>query len=152
MSAQTRYSYYGGRGTESYKNPYSRSRFGGEYRRKLYRSRSGIIFGVCRGVADFFGFSVFWIRLITLVLFLFTGFWPTAVLYIVAALVMKPEPIIISVNASEQSFRDDRMYSREMAADRVKKRCDNLARRIQRLEHTVTTPEYDWERRLNNNT
>ncbi|MCJ7776670.1 MAG: PspC domain-containing protein, partial [Desulfobulbaceae bacterium] len=30
----------------------------------LYRSRNGIILGVCRGVAEYFDFSVFWARTI----------------------------------------------------------------------------------------
>ena len=31
-------------------------------RRGLYRSRNGVLLGVCRGIADYFDFSVFWIR------------------------------------------------------------------------------------------
>ncbi|HHP7233096.1 MAG TPA: PspC domain-containing protein, partial [Desulfobacterales bacterium] len=34
-----------------------------DYQRGLYRSRNGVILGVCRGIADHFDFSVFWIRL-----------------------------------------------------------------------------------------
>ena len=30
----------------------------------LYRSRSGLIIGVCKGVAQYFDFSVFWMRVI----------------------------------------------------------------------------------------
>jgi phage shock protein C len=36
-----------------------------------------------------------------------------------------------------------------MAMDRIKRRYENLERRIQRMEHTVTKPEFDWEKRLN---
>lgn len=61
-------------------------------RRGLYRSRRGILFGVFRGLADYFDVSAFWMRVIAIVLFIFTGFWPVAVLYLLAALIMKPRP------------------------------------------------------------
>jgi phage shock protein C len=43
----------------------------------LHRSRDGVILGVCRGIADYFDFSVFWTRVTVVILFLLTGFWPT---------------------------------------------------------------------------
>jgi phage shock protein C len=61
-------------------------------KRGLYRSRNGILLGVCRGVAEYFDFSVFWIRALVVILFIFTGFWPVVGLYILAALLMKSEP------------------------------------------------------------
>ncbi len=64
------------------------------YERGLYRSRSGIILGVCRGIADYLNISVFWTRAIMVILFLFAGFWPVVVLYFVAGFLMKPEPVI----------------------------------------------------------
>lgn len=36
-----------------------------------------------------------------------------------------------------------------MALNRLKRSFDNLDRRIRRMEHIVTTREYDWERKLN---
>ena len=51
--------------------------------------RDGMIFGVCRGIADHYGFSVFWTRFLAVCACIFTGFWPAVGLYIVAALVMK---------------------------------------------------------------
>ena len=60
----------------------------------LYRSRDGLLAGVCRGVAEFFDISVFWTRAAAVVGVLFTGFWPVAFLYLLAAFVMKPEPYV----------------------------------------------------------
>jgi phage shock protein C len=105
--------------------------------------------GVCRGIAEYFDFSVFWVRVVALALFFFTGFWPTAVVYFLAALLMKPEPVIPIENADEEEFYDSYVRSRQMASDRIKRRYQNLERRIQRLEHTVTTPEFNWEKKLN---
>jgi len=139
------------RGTRSrfFKGHFSRSRINGLFEKGFYRSRNGIIFGVCRGIAEHFDFSVFWVRLIALALFIFTGFWPTGVLYFVAAFIMKPEPVIPIQDDDEKEFYDSYVRSKHSAADRVKRRYENLERRIQRLEHTVTTPEFGWEKKLN---
>jgi phage shock protein C len=61
-------------------------------RRGVYRSRKGILAGVCAGLAEYFDFSVGWTRLLVVVAFICTGFWPVGVAYIVAALMMKKEP------------------------------------------------------------
>ena len=115
----------------------------------LYRSRTGLIMGVCKGVAQYFDFSVFWMRAITGVLLLFSGIWPMLVVYIVAALLMKPEPVLPLETEEEQDFYNSYTTSRSMALRRLKRIYDHLDRRIQRLESTVTTREYDWERRFN---
>lgn len=115
----------------------------------LYRSRKGAILGVCRGVAEYFDFSVFWTRVVTLALLFFSGFWPVMGLYFLAALIMKPEPVLPIQSDEEQEFYNSYIYSRKGATSRLKRRYDNLHRRIERLEHTVTAREFDWESRLN---
>jgi phage shock protein C len=115
----------------------------------LYRSRNGVILGVCRGIAEHFDFSVFWARAIALILLFFSGFWPIMGLYFIAALLMKPEPVLPIDTDEEQEFYDSYIHSRKGATDRVKRRFDNLDRRIRRMEHTVTAREFEWENRLN---
>ena len=115
----------------------------------LYRSRQGVVFGVCRGLAEYFDFSVFWTRAIALILLFVTGLWPVAGLYILGALLMKPEPVIPIENDAEQEFYNSYTHSRHGAAQRLKRRYENLERRIRRMEHIVTTPEYSWEKRFN---
>lgn len=129
---------------------FSRDRFEGVLHGGLYRSRNGVILGVCRGIAEYFDLSVFWVRFFTIMIFFATGFWPTGVIYFVAAFLMKPEPVIPLNNTDEEEFYESYLHSKEMAVDRIKRRYSNLERRIQRLEHSVTTPEFDWEDRLNN--
>ena len=70
-------------------------------------------------------------------------------LYFLAALLMKPEPVIPIDTEDQQEFYNSYVHSRKGAADRLKRRYETLERRLQRLEHTVTSPEYDWEQRLN---
>jgi len=115
----------------------------------VYRSRNGIILGVCRGIAEYFDFSIFWVRAIALILLFITGFWPITGLYFIAALLMKPEPVVPIQTEEEQEFYDSYTHSSRGAVDRLKRRYDNLERRIQRMEHTVTTREFDWDHRLN---
>jgi phage shock protein C len=115
----------------------------------LYRSRNGIILGVCRGIAEYFDFSVFWTRAIVVIIFLFSGFWPIMALYFIAALLMKPEPVIPIESDDQQEFYNSYINARKGTIDRLKRRYENLERRIQRMEHTVTGKEFDWERRLN---
>lgn len=115
----------------------------------LYRSRNGIILGVCRGIAEYFDFSVFWVRAIAIGLLIFSGFWPIMVLYFIAALLMKPEPVIPIHTDEEQEFYESYVNSRKGAVDRLKRRYDNLERRIRRMEHTVTSREFEWDSKLN---
>jgi len=124
-------------------------RFEKLFRGGLYRSRDGIILGVCRGIAEYFDFSVFWARAVALILLLFTGFWPIMGLYFVAALLMKPEPVLPIHTDEEQEFYESYVHSRRGATDRLRRRFSNLERRIQRMEHFVTSREFDWEHRLN---
>ena len=124
-------------------------RFEKIFRGGLYRSRNGILLGVCRGIAEYFDFSVFWTRAIVVALFLVSGFWPVVVLYFVAALLMKPQPVIPIENDDQQEFYDSYLDSKKRAADRLRRRYTNLDRRIQRMEHMVTTKEFDWDRKLN---
>ena len=115
----------------------------------LYRSRNGLVLGVCRGIAEHFDFSVFWARAIVVILLFFSGLWPIMALYFIAALLMKPEPVIPIESDDQQEFYNSYIYSRKGAIDRLKRRYENLERRIQRMEHTVTTKEFDFDRRLN---
>jgi phage shock protein C len=117
--------------------------------RGIYRSRDGAIFGVCRGLAEYFDFSVFWVRAIAVILLIFTGLWPAVILYILAALVMKPQPALPIDDAEEQVFYDRYASSRREAAERLKKRYEDLENRIRRMEDVVTSREYDWDSRIN---
>ena len=114
-----------------------------------YRSRNGILLGVCSGFADYFDFNVFWIRVLLVVLFILTGFWPITGLYLVAYLLMKPEPVRPIETEEEQEFYDSYLNSRKWACQRIRRRYENLNRRIQRMEDKVTGREFDWDQKFN---
>lgn len=117
-------------------------------REGLYRSRNGVIAGVCRGIAEHLDFSVFWVRVAVVLAFIFTGFWPIGALYIAAAFFMKPEPVLPLENEEEEEFYNSYVTGRSMALQRLKRTFDGLDRRIQRMENIVTARDYEWDERL----
>ena len=57
--------------------------------KKLYRSKKNrMIGGVCAGFADYFGIDANIIRLTTVVIGIFTGFFPAIIVYILALFVV----------------------------------------------------------------
>jgi len=114
----------------------------------LYRSRTGAILGVCKGVARYFDLPVTGTRVFACILLIVSGFWPGLILYFLAALLMKPEPVLPLETEEEQEFYHSYTSSRPMALHRLRRTYDNLDRRLQRMEGVVTSREYDWERRL----
>ncbi|MEO0794418.1 MAG: PspC domain-containing protein [Verrucomicrobiota bacterium] len=117
-------------------------------RKPLYRSRNGCFLGVCKGLAEWRDISVFWIRLAVFIAIWLSGLWLGLAVYVIAGLIMKPEPVIEPSNDVEQEFYDDIASSRKRALKQLKRSFDQLDRRTRRLEHAVTSNEYDWERRL----
>jgi phage shock protein C len=120
-----------------------------EYNRGFYRSRHGVILGVCRGLADYFDLKVFWIRVIFIFLLLVSGVWPMLIIYLIASLIMKPEPVRPLDSEGEKEFYDSYTDSRHRAASRIKRRYHDLERRIRRMEDVVTGREFDWHRKFN---
>jgi phage shock protein C len=115
----------------------------------IYRARDGVFLGVCKGISEYFDFSLFWIRMGMVVLFIFSGFWPVIGVYLVAAFFMKPKPIKPIHSEEEREFYDSYVHSPRGATHRLKKKFKDLDRRIRRMEDEVTAREYDWERRFN---
>ena len=114
----------------------------------LYRSRRGMVFGVCQGLSQIFGLPVFWVRVLTLVLFFATGLWPALLVYIAAACLMKKEPVVAYTTPADREFYDSYAHNRTLALHRLRNAYDRLDRRIQRIEGRVTATDFDWDRRL----
>ncbi|TKB25590.1 envelope stress response membrane protein PspC [Desulfopila sp. IMCC35006] len=114
----------------------------------IYRSRDGVFLGVCRGIAEYFDLSVFWVRIALVVVFIFSGFWPVIGVYLVAAFFMKPKPVKPIESEGEREFYDSYVHSPKTAAQRLRKKFDDLERRIRGMEDKVTGREYEWERRF----
>lgn len=107
-----------------------------------------MILGVCKGLAQYFNLSVFWTRIVAVGFLIFTGIWPIAGIYLLAGLLMKPEPVVPFSDESDQEFYQSYSASRTMALHRLKRTYDNMDRRLRRLEDVITNKEYDWLRRF----
>ncbi|UCE56327.1 MAG: PspC domain-containing protein [Desulfobacterales bacterium] len=118
------------------------------HKRGLYRSRNGVILGVCRGFADYFDFSVFWARAIAVILLIFTHFWPAIGLYLLAALLMKSQPATHVRTGSKNGFDSRYTYAKHDMAERLKRKWQHLEKRIRRMEAKVTSREFDWNNRF----
>lgn len=119
-----------------------------EDRPGLYRSRHGRILGVCRGIADYFGVRPIMVRFIFFMAMIFSGFWPAVGLYLLAALLMKPAPVLDPQDHGESSFYDAYAKSPSNAMSALKERFERLERRIRRLEDAAVSRERDWDRRF----
>jgi phage shock protein C len=57
--------------------------------RRLYRSRSNrVLTGVCGGIAEFYGADARAVRLLAIIVALFTGIFPMILVYLIAAVVL----------------------------------------------------------------
>lgn len=126
----------------------TKRRYTSSPRRTLYRSRGGWIFGVCQGLADYAELDVKWVRVATVVAVLMTAFWPMAIIYLMAAIFIKPAPYSMPEDVEDWEFYNTYATDRKMALLRLKKKFDVLERRTRRIEGIVTTPEYRWDRKL----
>ncbi|MFO8007123.1 MAG: PspC domain-containing protein [Candidatus Brocadiia bacterium] len=113
-----------------------------------YRARDGMILGVCKGLAEHLNVSVFWTRMVALAVLILTGVWPIVGLYLLAALLMKPEPVVPFQSEADEEFYNSFTSSRRMALHRLKRTFDRLDRRIRRMEGIVTDRERRWRQRL----
>ena len=81
-----------------------------------------------------------------------TGFWPMVLIYIVAAIFLKPAPVIEFRDDEDWNFYQAYVSDRKMALRRLSRRCQDLDRRTRRMENIVTDREYDWDRRFQSGT
>ena len=116
--------------------------------RKLHRSRNGVILGVCRGVADYFDFSVFWARAIAVGLLIFTHFGLVIGLYLLAALLMKSEPAIPFRTGPKHGYDSRYTNAKHDTFNRLKRKWQRLEKRIRKMEDKVTSREFDWINRF----
>ena len=119
-------------------------------RRRLYRSTSQRwLFGVCGGVAEYYGIEVLIVRLIVVggLLFLTT---PTVITYIVAACIMKKEPsgeplwehpTYIEAHAAQEGSAGRQLREVRSSFERVEQR-------LRRIEGHVTSDSYELHREL----
>ena len=116
--------------------------------RKLYRDKNGLLLGVCLGFARYRDIPVFWLRLAVLLLILCTGIWAGTALYILAAVLIRPEPPQAPPDLQGDGFYTRFAGSRAAGLHELGERLNRLGERIRGMEDKVTRQDFDWENRL----
>jgi phage shock protein C len=114
--------------------------------RLLRDTENGMVFGVCAGVADYFGFDLKITRICVAIGAFF--FFPTViVIYVILGLLLDEMP-----RAPKEAVREDpelrrRVRSEPQATLRsVRHRYREMERRLQRMEKYVTSKRYNLQR------
>jgi len=113
-----------------------------------FRANDGVIFGVAKGLADYFGWSVGLVRLIFILATVFLFFWPTIIIYLVAALLMSPAPAHRLDTQEERDIWLQTQLDPRAAMDQLARRAGSVEKRLRRMEDFVTSREYSWKRRM----
>ncbi|MBI1206113.1 MAG: envelope stress response membrane protein PspC [Azospirillum sp.] len=109
---------------------------------QLYRNRDRAkIFGVCAGIADFFGIEPIVIRLAAVGGLLFFAM-PTLAGYFILALILPGRPKSLYRSAEEEEFWRSVSTKPDVTAAAVRHRFRDLDRRLATLESYVTTREF----------
>ena len=121
--------------------PYSRVRL---YRTSGSQAR---IFGVCGGIANYFGVSVFWIRLATIISGIFFTI-PTISGYLLLTLVLDREPDDLYDSPEQEQFWQSLHREPGQTVSGLEKKFRSLEQRLRRIEAQVTSPGYRMDRDL----
>lgn len=101
---------------------------------------SGWVAGVCAGIADYFGWSVKLIRVLVILAFVFSGFFPVGAVYLALWFLMDPADGSVPERAPSGAP--------SMTVSDAKLRFEKLERRLQQIEACVTQEELDLRRQF----
>jgi phage shock protein C len=117
-------------------------------RTRLYRDPDrGIVMGVCAGLADYFGFNLTVVRVLTaLGLVMFTV--PTVLAYLAAAWLLPVQPRDLYEGPAEAAFwRHARTRPSDTARD-LRHKFREMERKLRALEAHATSREFDLGRKI----
>lgn len=115
-----------------------------------FRAKDGVIFGVAKGLADYFGWSVGIVRLVLILATIFLFFWPTIILYLLAAMIMSPEPNGRLNSPEERDIWLQTQLDPAAAMEQLSRRASSLEKRLRRIEDFVTSKDYLWLKKMKN--
>ena len=81
--------------------------------RRLYRSKNGEILGVCKGIAEWRDYPVDTIRLIVVLIAIFTAIAPCLIIYFILGLVLPVNPYDEDTASYDRGDRDGRRDRKE---------------------------------------
>lgn len=113
--------------------------------RRLYRDvDNSVLAGVCAGVADYFGISVRTFRWLV-ILSCFFALPAIFIAYITAAFLLPRKPDGLYEDAGEESFWRSVRRDPHFTCDNIRSKFRDLDRRLQGMEHYVTSPRFDLD-------
>jgi len=141
-------------------------------KRQLYKNPDQAkICGVCAGLADYFDFEVWVVRIISISLLILGGFWLVILAYIVLCFVLDPKPGSRSNKgcfgrnkkpktpryAEENDSKPYRSsvkdvwrsgYSPKDTLEKIENKFSRLEKKLQGIESFVTSREYELEKKF----
>ena len=109
-------------------------------RTTLYRDKiNAKLFGVCAGIADYTGVSVFWVRLGTIAAFCASIGWAIP-FYFIAGFLLNKKPEHLYVEEAERKYWQGVRQNPKRAAREVRSRMRDVDRRLANVEaHYVSS-------------
>lgn len=108
----------------------------------LYRDpANGKLYGVCAGLADYFGADVMAVRAAVVLLAIFGFFGPVFVGYVILAVLLQKKPPRLFRDADEETFWRSVARHPPQAASGLSRRFRELDGRLIRLERRLTSPD-----------
>lgn len=108
--------------------------------------QDGWIAGVCAGVADYFGWSVKLIRVLVILAFVFSGFFPVGLVYLALWYLMDPAEAGATISTEASSSH----CTGGVSSATAKARFERLERRLRTIESCVTQEELELRREFKN--
>ncbi|WP_207480457.1 envelope stress response membrane protein PspC [Arenibaculum pallidiluteum] len=114
---------------------------------RLWRDPAqGRIFGVCAGLADYFGISAFPLRVVVVLAALFGFFLPVVAAYLLLAVVLKPRPPEAYRSEEEEAFWRSVSIRPDRSVAGLGQKFHDLERRLADMETCVTSREFQLAR------
>jgi phage shock protein C len=115
---------------------------------RLYRDTAhGFIAGVCAGIADYLGIRPWNVRLAAVLALMFF-FVPTAIAYVVLALVLQPRPSGLYESRDEENFWRGVAAAPNQTLQSLQYKFRSLEQRLARMETLVTAEEFELRRKF----
>jgi phage shock protein C len=124
--------------------------------RTLYRNaKAGKIAGVCAGIADYFNFETWLVRVLVVSIFLLGGTGFVFVIYIALWMILDQTPKDINERADHKDIEVKKKVWQagepaKQALFDVNRQFSGLETRLQRLERHVTSDNFDLKMQINN--
>ena len=113
--------------------------------RRFFRdTKNGMVGGVCAGIADYFGFDVSLVRIITFISILFLG--TPLLIYIALVLIVPRKPQSDDQTPAERAFHSAMRRAPKATFSEVSYRFRDLDSRLQRMERYVTSRRFQLDR------